>query len=154
MDCGNLDTFVCHVGGWLSHGHYWGWWSAYGNSGIVPGRDLPEGEPFHVQSHGLETLLTQMSDCQCRSNRLRLDNPYGQNLYSADVSPDLRHRCIQEGHMGRWRGIRCMGHSCNPLPHISMPPFLWTVESAGHLHKQVLQPTGLLQGSCRLEHGA
>ena len=101
----------------------------------------------------MKALLTRSSDCHRRPNRLRFHDPYGQNLHLVDVSSDLRHSGLQEGHMDRRSCMRCMGHSCNLLPHIPVPTFFWTLESRRYFHGQVHRPTGLLQSHRLLQHG-
>ena len=55
--------------------------------------------------------------------------------------------------MDRWHGMRCMGHSCNPLSCISMSTFFRSLESRDDFHEQMHKPAGVLSRSSILEHG-
>ena len=101
----------------------------------------------------VKALLTKTSDCYCRPDRLRLYHSHGQNLHLIDVSSNLRHTGLQKGDLDRRDRMRCVGHSCSLLPHISMPTFLWTLEPRGYFYGQVHRSAGLLPSSRILQHG-
>ena len=91
--------------------------------------------PLYTWFDVSEASLTDLSDCHWRPDCLCAHNCHGQDLHFTDVSSHLRHRGVQEGHVGRRHGMRRMGYSSSPLPHIPMPPFFWALEPGGHFHE-------------------
>ena len=101
----------------------------------------------------ISTFANDSTDRDRRPDCLRFHHCHGQNLHLADVSAHLRHGGFQESNLYCGLGMRCMGHSRNILPRFPVPSFLWNVESQGHIHRQVHQSAGVLQGNRVLEHG-